>query len=159
ETGGALRVARTLSEYRTAKESGAHACMLSVQGGNCFDAAPEGARAIPDRMITRVTLVHLTNSRLGARSAPVSILPRKSKRGLSDSGRELVRALNEGRIFVDLAHIHPDGFWDAVAVHDPSQPLIATHTGVTGVTPHWRNLDDRQIKAIADTGGTIGIIY
>jgi membrane dipeptidase len=70
-----------------------------------------------------------------------------------------VRALNEERVFVDLAHIHPDGFWDAVEVHDKTQPLIATHTGVLGVTRHWRNLDDRQIKAIADTGGTVGIIY
>jgi membrane dipeptidase len=30
---------------------------------------------------------------------------------------------------------------------------------VNGVREHWRNLDDAQIKAIADTGGTIGIIY
>ena len=43
--------------------------------------------------------------------------------------------------------------------HDPSQPLIVTHTGVDGVCPHWRNLDDSQIRAVADSGGTIGIIF
>src|SRR6185436_7324112 len=67
--------------------------------------------------------------------------------------------LNEARAFVDLAHIHRSSFWGAVEAHDKSQPLIATHTGVCGVKEHWRNLDDAQIKAIADTGGTIGIIY
>jgi membrane dipeptidase len=46
-----------------------------------------------------------------------------------------------------------------VAVHDRSQPLIVTHTGVCGVHRHWRNLEDQQIRAVADTGGTIGVIY
>jgi membrane dipeptidase len=156
-TGGAIEIVRTLSEYRAVRQRGAHAALLAVQGGNCFDAAPGSARAVAEKLITRVTLVHLTNSLVGTTSAPFSIL--RSTKGLSDKGRELVRALNEERVFVDLAHIHPDGFWDAVAVHDRTQPLIDTHTGVAGVTPHWRNLDDRQIKAIADTGGTIGIIY
>ena len=49
--------------------------------------------------------------------------------------------------------------FDALEVHDKSQPVLATHTGVSGVLPHWRNLDDDQVKAIADLGGTIGIIF
>jgi membrane dipeptidase len=79
--------------------------------------------------------------------------------GLTAAGKDHVRALDAERILVDLAHINPAGFWDAVEVHDRSLPLIATHTGVNGVRPYWRNLDDRQIKAIADSGGTIGIIF
>ena len=148
-----LSIACTHSEYQAVRKTGAHACMLAVQGGNCFDAAP----AIPDRLITRVTLLHLLNSKLGATSAPTHRL--KAHKGLSDRGRELVKELDRLRIFVDLAHIHPDGFWDAVQLHDRSLPLIATHTGVSGATPHWRNLDDRQLRAIADTGGVAGIIF
>jgi membrane dipeptidase len=34
-----------------------------------------------------------------------------------------------------------------------------THTGIAGVYPHWRNVDDEQLRAIADTGGTVGIMY
>jgi membrane dipeptidase len=153
---GSLAIARTYSEYKEARAKKAHACMLSVQGGNCFDAAPS-LSAIPDRLITRVTLVHLLNSRVGATSAPFHRV--RSRKGLSDWGRDLVQQLDRERIFVDLAHIHPEGFWDAVEAHDRSLPLIATHTGVTGVTPHWRNLDDRQLRAIADSGGTAGIIF
>lgn len=156
-TGGQMAIARDYTEYKAVRARGVHAAVLSVQGGNCFDAAPNSVEDVPDRAIVRVTLVHLTNSLLGATSAPSSRFRRV--RGLTAKGRDLVRSMNRARIFVDLAHIHPDGFWDAVAVHDPSQPLIVTHTGVTGVTPHWRNLDDRQIRAIADSGGTIGIIY
>lgn len=154
---GEIAIARSLSEYRSARARGAHACLLAVQGGNCFDGAPSGISSVPERLITRVTLVHLTSSLLGTTSAPSSTFRRN--KGLTDRGRALVSALNRERVFVDLAHIHPEGFWDAVEVHDKSQPLVATHTGVSGVKPHWRNLDDAQIKAIADTGGTIGIIY
>jgi membrane dipeptidase len=67
--------------------------------------------------------------------------------------------MNELRIGIDLAHIHERGFWDAVRLADPSQPLLVTHTGVKGAHDHWRNLDDRQLKAIAASGGTVGIMY
>src|SRR5688572_595796 len=99
-----LAIACTHAEYLAVRKSGAHACLLAVQGGNCFDAAP----ALPDRMITRVTLLHLLNSKLGATSAPTHRL--KSHKGLTQKGRELVEQLDRRRIFVDLAHIHPEGF-------------------------------------------------
>jgi membrane dipeptidase len=67
--------------------------------------------------------------------------------------------MNQRRILVDLAHISRPGFWDALEVHDRSQPAVVTHTGVCGVTPHWRNLDDAQIKVIAGTGGVVGVIF
>ena len=105
----------------------------------------------------RATLVHLLNSVYGGTSSPLGAGRRA--RGLTDAGRDAVRAMNARRIFVDLAHIHERAFWDAVAVHDRTQPLVATHTGVAGVHPHWRNLTDPQVKAIADTGGVVGIIF
>jgi membrane dipeptidase len=154
---GRLRFARNVAEYRQAKEAKTHAVFLAVQGGDALSAATKGVSTIADGLLTRVTLVHLLSSVYGATSSPLS--PFRREKGLTNEGRELVTWLNAHRIFVDLAHIHPQGFWDAVRVHDRSQPLIATHTGVSGVTPHWRNLDDGQLKAIAETGGTVGIIF
>ncbi len=154
---GQLRFVRDVAEYRAAVAAGAHAVLLSVQGGHAFEAAPNGVGSVTDRLLTRVTVVHLLSSAYGATSSPLPSLYKGTR--LSPLGEAFVRDLNANRVFVDLAHIHPDAFWDAVRVHDKSQPLIVTHTGVTGVTPHWRNLDDRQIKAVADTGGTIGIIF
>jgi membrane dipeptidase len=156
-TQGAFELVRTHAEYLAARARGAHACLLAIQGGNALESAPEGPASVPDRLLTRVTLVHLTNSVYGVTSSPFAW--RRKHEGLSDRGQALVRQLDQERVFVDLAHLNPQGFWDAVEVHDPSLPLIATHTGVCGVLPHWRNLDDRQIRAIADTGGTVGIIF
>ncbi len=153
---GTLRLARTLSEYRAVRARGAVACLPAVQGANCLDGALMGPLDVPDRLLTRATLMHLTNSRIGATSGPWGRFRRQ--KGLSAYGRALVERLDEARVFVDLAHAHPESFWDAVDAHDRTLPLLATHTGVKGVHPSWRNLDDDQLRAVANSGGVVGII-
>ena len=151
-----FRVVRNAAEYRRAVGDGRHAAFLGIQGGNALDRNLDALDLIPDDLVLRITLVHLYSSRIGVTSAPTGS---RRGQGLSNFGREFVRRLDEMRIFVDLAHINREGFFDAVAVHDPSLPLLVTHTGVSGVTPHWRNVDDEQLRAVADTGGTVGVMY
>jgi membrane dipeptidase len=148
-----VELVRDAAGYRRAVAAGKHAAFLGVQGGNALDA--QGALDALDQRIVRVTLVHLSTSSLGVTSSPLA----RAAGGLTDAGRAYVEALDAKRIFVDLAHIDRRGFFDAVEAHDPSLPLIVTHTGVTGITPHWRNLDDEQLRAVADTGGTVGVMY
>lgn len=150
-----VAVCRNLAEYKAARQAGKHGAFLGIQGGNALDKDGAALDLIEDELIIRVTVLHLYNSALGATSAPSP----GARAGLTPAGLAYVQRLNEKKILVDLAHIDRKGFFDAVGVHDKSQPLIVTHTGVTAVCPSWRNLDDDQIKAVADTGGTIGIIY
>jgi membrane dipeptidase len=155
-TNDQFRIVRTHSEYEQARQQGAHGVLLAVQGGNAFEEAADGVDCIPGRLITRVTLVHLSNSVYGATSSPLGL---RLDAGLTPRGRDLIAQLNSSRTFVDLAHISRQGFWEAVDAHDSTQPLLVTHTGVDGVRPSWRNIDDEQIRAVADTGGVIGIIF
>jgi membrane dipeptidase len=154
---GRLREVCSLAGYRAARADGAHACLLAIQGLNAVEGALAGVLSLPDDGIVRATLVHLTNAVYGATSSPLGAARRT--KGLTPAGHEAVAQLNARRIFVDLAHAHERTFWDVVAAHDRTQPLLVTHTGVAGVLPHWRNLTDAQIKAVADTGGTVGIIF
>jgi membrane dipeptidase len=151
--GDQVRVVRSASEYAAARAAGLHAAFLAVQGGNAFDA---DLGLLSDGSIVRVTLVHLTNSAFGATSSPLRL---GSGGGLSARGRAFVEALNARRVFVDLAHIGRQGFFDVAAVHDRSQPLIVTHTGVSGAYPSWRNIDDEQLALVADTGGVVGVVF
>jgi len=150
-------VVRNVAEYRAARAAGKHGAFIGIQGGNALDRDPGCLDRIADDCVLRVTLVHLSSSTLGVTSSPAA--GSRKDEGLSDLGREYVRRLNEKKIFLDLAHINRAGFFDALAVHDKSQPVLVTHTGVTGVHPHWRNLDDAQLRAVADLGGTIGVMY
>jgi membrane dipeptidase len=147
---------RDATELGAARAGDRHAAMIVVQGGNALDHGAASLELIPDDVVVLVTLVHLSSSSLGRTSSPAA---RGPDTGLSSSGKEYVQRLDSKNIFVDLAHVSKKGFWDAVEAHDSSKPLIDSHTGVEGVTPHWRNLDDAQIKAIADTGGVVGVVY
>jgi membrane dipeptidase len=151
------RVVRSAAEYRRAVADDRHAAFLGIQGGNALDRDLGALDLIPDQLVLRITLVHLTSSRIGVTSAPGAGARRGE--GLSAFGKDYVRRLDEKRILVDLAHVNREGFFDAVAVHDRSLPLIVTHTGVSGVHRHWRNLDDEQLSAIAASGGTVGVMY
>ncbi len=151
-----FRLVRDVAEYRAARRDGLHGVFLGVQGGNAFDHDLSSLERIPEGAILRVTLVHLSSSRLGSTSSPARL---GSDAGLTSLGKEMVERLDGLRIFADLAHISKQGFWDAVEVHDDALPLIVTHTGVAGVNKHWRNLDDEQLRAIADSGGTVGVMY
>jgi membrane dipeptidase len=145
---------RSAEELRAARALGEHAAFIGIQGGNALDQSIEALDALADRAVLRVTLVHLTSSRLGASSAPGS----SRSKGLTDFGRAYVQRLNDLRVGVDLAHISRRGFFDAVEVHDRTQPLFVTHTGLAGVYEHWRNITDEQLRAVADTGGTVGVM-
>ncbi|MFO0550337.1 MAG: membrane dipeptidase [Polyangiaceae bacterium] len=149
-------VVRSVAEYRAARAAGKHGAFIGVQGGNAFDDDPSSLDRVPPGLLIRVTLVHLTSSTFGDTSSPLRF---RGDGGLTQRGKDFVRRLNDKKIFVDLAHVSRKGFWDAVEVADKTQPIIVTHTGVTGAFEHWRNIDDDQIKAVAKSGGTIGVMY
>lgn len=77
--------------------------------------------------------------------------------GLTDDGIRLVKRCNEMGIIIDLSHLNEAGFWD-VARHS-SAPLIATHSNATELCRNSRNLTDRQLDAIAESDGMVGINF
>ncbi|MCP4871194.1 MAG: peptidase [Proteobacteria bacterium] len=76
---------------------------------------------------------------------------------LTDHGRDLIDGLCHERILVDLAHINKPGFLEAAT--RATRPVIVSHTGVRGAHDVWRNIDDDQLRAVADTGGVVCIIF
>jgi len=154
ESGGQARIARSVSEYRAARADGAHAVFVALQGGNAIDPTGDVAASL-EGLVVRVTLVHLLSSWIGKTNTPVPI----PASPLTSKGEALVQSLVDARVLVDLAHIDRDAFWRVVDVHPRDVPLVVTHTGVCGVRDHWRNVDDAQIRAVADRGGVVGVIF
>ena len=83
--------------------------------------------------------------------------PLEPGEGLTDAGRELVRQCNALGILVDCAHLTEAGFWDVANVTD--RPLVASHSNVHAICPSGRNLSDRQLDAIAESGGLVGLNF
>ena len=154
---GGVEVVRDLSSYRACRARGSHAAFLGIQGGNALEVSIDDFDLPELRDLSLVTLLHFTRSRIGAPALPWYL--RFGRQGLTPFGADYVRKLNERRILIDLAHLGERGFWEALSVHDKTQPITISHAACQAVHGHFRNVSDAQIKAIADRGGVIGIIF
>jgi membrane dipeptidase len=77
--------------------------------------------------------------------------------GLTERGSALVRACAELGILVDLSHLNEAGFWDVARLE--AGPLVASHSGAHAICEASRNLTDRQLRAIGESGGLVGIVF
>ena len=77
--------------------------------------------------------------------------------GLTDVGKDCVAHMEELGIVVDLAHVAEPSFWDVIEM--ATKPVAVSHANAKAICDHRRNLTDDQIRAIAKTGGVIGVTY
>ena len=77
--------------------------------------------------------------------------------GLTEAGKDLVRLCNRLGIIVDLSHLNEAGFDDVAALTDA--PLVATHSNAHALCASPRNLTDRQLAQIRETGGLVGLNF
>jgi membrane dipeptidase len=82
---------------------------------------------------------------------------RREMKGLTDFGREVIRACNEMGLVIDLAHANDRTFYETVELSE--KPCIFSHGCVFAVSPHWRGLTDDQIKALAAKGGVMAVAF
>ena len=143
---------RTGAEIRAAKAAGKIGVLGGIEGGHALEGKVENIEMFSRRGVRYLGPLHLWPNALGGSS-------RQPKRddGLTALGREVIRECERTGVIVDLAHINRRGFFEAMAI--TTLPLMVTHTGVAGVHEMWRNIDDEQIRAVADRGGCIGIIF
>lgn len=154
---GRVTICRTAGEIRGAIARGSLAVVLHIEGAEAID---------PD--LALLDVLHAA----GLRSiGPVWSRPNifghgvpfrfpsspDTGPGLTDAGRRLVKACNRLKILVDTSHITEQGFWDVAALTDA--PLVATHSNVHALTPTARNLTTRQLDAIRERGGMVGLNF
>ena len=77
--------------------------------------------------------------------------------GLTEAGFALVRRCAELGIMVDVSHLNEAGFWDLAGLE--LGPIVATHSAVHALCATSRNLTDRQLDAIGESGGLVGIVF
>ena len=77
--------------------------------------------------------------------------------GLTIAGKALLRRCAEKKMVVDVSHMNERAFWDTVDILQ--QPIVATHSNAHALCPQARNLNDPQLKAIAESGGMVGVNF
>lgn len=152
---GAVAVCRSVADIEAAKDRGALAAVLHIEGaeaiGPDFDALhvlhAAGLRSIGP-VWSRPTIFGY-GAPFRFPSTP-DVGP-----GLTDLGKAFVRECDSLKLVIDLSHLNEAGFWDVARTS--SAPLIATHSNAHALTPHARNLTDAQLDAIAERGGLVGL--
>jgi membrane dipeptidase len=150
-----LVLATSAEEIRSARAAGeARVGLRGIEGGQALEGSIANLEAFARRGVRYLGLLHFSKNALGY---PAMGWGRDDTQGLTSFGCEVVDACARLGVLVDLAHVNRRGFFDAVA-RRPG-PLLVSHTGVAGVREHWRNIDDEQVRAVADSGGVVGIIF
>jgi len=100
-----------------------------------------------------LTLTHMKNLKWAASSGESQC----DFEGLTSFGEKVVAAMNEMGMIIDVSHVHESTFWAVMNI--TRRPIIASHSNASALCPAARNLTDNQVKAIADSGGMIGINF
>ena len=147
-------LAGTAAEILAARASGRVALFGGLEGAHGLGGDLDPLADMRARGLRYVGLSHFSLNRA---ATPAFGWGANAHSGLTDYGRDLVDELNRLGILVDLAHINRAGFLEAAA--RSRAPVVVSHTGVSGGHDSWRNIDDEQLRAVADTGGVVCVIF
>jgi membrane dipeptidase len=154
---GELKVCRTASEVSACLINGPLAAILHFEGAEAIDTDLHaldvfyraGLRSIGPVWSRPTIFGHGVPFRFPSNG--------DTGPGLTERGTALVKQCNALGIMVDLSHLNEAGFWDVA--HQSIMPLIATHSNAHAICPHARNLTDRQLAAIRESDGIVGVNF
>jgi membrane dipeptidase len=150
---GALVIIRSRSDLQrfltTRTSRRAVAGFLGTEGAQPLEGQLENLDELYAAGFRMMAPTHFTDTAIAGAAAGLN------KGGLTDLGRQWVRAMESRHMIIDLAHASPATLRDVTAI--ATRPLLVSHTGVKGTCDNPRNLSDDELRAVARTGGVIGI--
>jgi len=153
---GRFRIIRSVEELYAYVEDRANnrqqtAGVLAIEGLQALDGDLANLARLRAAGFRMMGITHFFDNELGGSAHGTD------RGGLTELGRQAVRAMQSSGIAVDLAHASPQVFDEVAAI--TARPLVVSHGGVKGTCDNVRNLSDAQIRKVSATGGVIGIGY
>src|SRR6266704_195167 len=157
EANGQVKVVRTVDELVTCLREGVLASILHFEGAEAIDPGLDALEVFYRAGLRSLGIVW-SRPNAFAQGVPFKF-PHSPDTGpgLTEAGEELVRACNRLGIMLDLSHLNEQGFWDVARLSDA--PLVATHSNVHAICPVTRNLTDKQLDAIKESDGMVGLNF
>ena len=154
---GVWKLCRSTSDIRDCMNTGTFAAVLHMEGCEAIDADLVALEFFYGAGLRSLGPVWSRNNIFGHGVPFAYPADPDTGPGLTDAGKALVRECNRLGILIDLSHITEKGFWDVVGLSD--QPPIASHSNAHALTPVARNLTDRQLDAIRERKGLVGLNF
>lgn len=138
------------ADIDAARCSGKTACVFSVEGGDFIEDRLDRVAEAHRDGVRAITIVHFHTNQIGD---PQTEAPRWN--GLTPLGRDIVRAMNQTGIIVDLAHASFDTTRQAAEISD--RPMMISHTNLqTPDNRHPRLVSLEHARLVTESGGVVG---
>lgn len=127
------------------------ATVLTVEGGEAIEGSLSALRTLKRLGVAAMTLTWNHNTELAGAAM------RKSGKGLTPLGREVVREMGRINMAVDVSHLSDAGIDDVLDC--AVLPVFASHSNARALCNSPRGLQDAHIRAISQQGGVVGINF
>jgi len=152
-----LTLIRTRQDLEPVTSQQLLGAVIGVEGGHAIENSLEKLRILHQRGMRYLTLTWNNSTDWATSAKDETKKDSLSFRGLTDFGKAVVRTCNEIGVLVDVSHVGEQTFWDVMEI--TTKPVIASHSCAYTLCPHFRNLKDEQLRAIAATGGVVGVNF
>ncbi len=127
------------------------AAVLTVEGGEAIEATVSNLRILHRLGVRAMTLTWNDVNRLAYPAA------KRTRKGLTQLGREVIAEMCRLGIAVDLAHLGDPGIDDVLEI--ATRPVFSSHTNARALCDAPRCMKDEHIREIAKRGGVIGVNF
>ena len=149
-------IARSADDIVKAEKAGKTAIVISFLNAYSLGKDPNALKAFYDKGVRVFGLVHAGNNDFADSSRPHARDTAGENHGLSVAGKQAIALANDLGILVDVSQLTTDGFSQAIALS--RAPVIASHSGLSGIVKSPRNLTDAELDAIKANNGVVGIV-
>ena len=149
--------ATSAAEIEAAHRQGKIAALIGLEGGHALEDDPRVLRDFYALGVRYVTLTHTNTNNWADSSGDITDRTVKHHDGLTPLGRQMIAAMNQMGMMVDISHVSDKTFWDVLEV--AKAPPIASHSSCRALSNVPRNMTDEMIVALAKMGGVIQINF
>ena len=154
---GRFKLVTSVAEIRANMEAGVISGILHMEGAEAIDADLDALYAFHALGLRSLGPVWSRPTIFGHGVPFAYPASPDTGEGLTEAGQRLIKACDALKVMIDLSHVNEKGFDDVARLS--SQPLVATHSNAHALTPSSRNLTDRQLAIIRESGGMVGLNY
>src|SRR5919106_2385166 len=140
-------------DIRAAVKDGKMAALMGLEGGYAIDERLENVQRYYDMGVRYMSPAWSVSTSWGGSSGDDV----GAERGLNEFGKSVVREMNRLGMMIDVSHVSDPTFWDIV--NTSTAPVVATHSACRAIADVPRNLTDEMIRALANTGGVVNVIF
>jgi membrane dipeptidase len=155
ESRGSLVIAKTGTQLEEARRKGRFSLLMSLEGAKPVEGSVEILHCLHRLGVRAIGITHNVRNQYGDGASV------RENYGLTKAGRRLIEEMESLPILLDLAHLSDKGFSEAIETAKCT-PIIS-HTACRNLHEFdggkiaFRNATNRQIQAVADKGGVVGV--